>query len=424
NAYYRLRSYKNPPKSNQLDNGEAKFIIEGIVRRKSMPEGQYLARARLERSLKVEAAVLKKRENDWAILFAKNYDLGNTSITGSGLIVWEVSEENAKTISKDCKTSNLLRHISNNAYQRIHERIWPVTNQILKNDSTRNLFQINKNIDIRASSGQKRIWRIDDTNSYQTGWPNYGNNSVCKRSRWRGLFPICERIDDGSDPTFQEDYYSVVKNVWDFYRQPEKYAGWEIVLSQEEFCPAQTGDCHIYIEHLNLQDSKLYIENDKRPVILHLITPNKDSSQISGSNGTFQIAGTARICGVDQGQSKCNQKPERLIIMSDHDIKNPDAESTCISSTYPLKIEGNSLPHAFILLRQGTVELTASTTMNGAIWSRNICANRNNLNVSVPSNFIETVYDLWEWRSKNFSGFGRSVSRAIRGSGYDTFQRF
>ena len=52
-SYYRLRSYKNPPKSNQFDNGEAKFIIEGMVKRKGMAEGQYLARARLERSLKV-----------------------------------------------------------------------------------------------------------------------------------------------------------------------------------------------------------------------------------------------------------------------------------------------------------------------------------------------------------------------------------
>ena len=78
-SYYRLRSYKNPPKSNQFDNGEAKFIIEGMVQREGMKEGEFLARARLERSLKVEAAVLKNNAKDWAILYAKNYDLGQTS---------------------------------------------------------------------------------------------------------------------------------------------------------------------------------------------------------------------------------------------------------------------------------------------------------------------------------------------------------
>ena len=89
-SYYRLRSYKNPPKSDQFDNGEAKFIIEGLVQRKGMAEGQYLARARLERSLKVEAAVLKKREEDWAVLFAHNYKLGKTTMNGNGLITWAV----------------------------------------------------------------------------------------------------------------------------------------------------------------------------------------------------------------------------------------------------------------------------------------------------------------------------------------------
>ena len=66
-----------------------KFIIEGMVQREGMKEGQYLARARLERSLKVEAAVLKKNAEDWAVLYAKSYDLGQTSIQGKGLIAWQ-----------------------------------------------------------------------------------------------------------------------------------------------------------------------------------------------------------------------------------------------------------------------------------------------------------------------------------------------
>ena len=327
-------------------------------------------------------------------------------------------------ISKDCKTSNLLARISNTTNAQLQQKIWPVTNQKLQSNSTKTLFELKGNVDRRTSNSQERIWRIDDTNSYQTGWQNHSRNSVCKQSRWRGLFPICERIDDGSDPTLQSDYYSIVKNVWDFYHRPQLYQGWEIVLSQEEFCPGKSGDCHIYIEHLNLETSKLYIENDKRPVILHLTTPSQNSNKPSGSNGTFKLSNTALLCGVNQGQKICNQKPERLIIVSDHDIKSPNIETSCSSPSYPLKIAGSSLPHAFLMLRKGSIELTANTSLNGAIWSHNICANNNALTISIPSKFMEKVYNLWDWKNKNFAGLGRSVSRAIRGSGYDTFQRF
>ncbi len=423
-SYYRLRSYKNPPKSDQLDNGEAKFIIEGLVKRKGMVEGQYLARARLERSLKVEAAVLKKRAEDWAILFAHDYQLGKTSINGKGLITWAIQEGNAESISKDCGTKNLINHISNNKNSKIQTRIWPVTNQNLQSASTKTLFELKGNIDRRSAGSQKRIWRIDDTNSYQTGKDNYRKNSVCKRSRQRGLLPICERIDDGSDPTLQSDYESIVTNLQDFYKQPNNYKGWEIVLSQKDFCPGKSGDCHIYIEHLNLETSKVYIENDKRPVILHLTTPSQDSNQISRSNGTFQLSNLALLCGVNEGKKICNKKPERLIIVSDHDIKSPDNATSCSSKSYPLKIAGSSLPHAFLMLRKGTMELTANTKLNGAIWSHNICANNNELSVTIPPKFMEKMYGMWDWKNKNFSGLGRSISRAIRGSGYDTFQRF
>ena len=421
---YRLRGYKNPPKSDQLDNGEAKFIIEGLVQRKGMAEGQYLARARLERSLKVEAAVLKKRASDWAVLFAHNYKLGETTINGNGLITWAVPEDNAAIISRDCNSGNLTNRISNNPNSQLHWRIWPVTNQNLQSNSTKTLFEINGNIDRRSSGSQKRIWRIDDTNSYQTGWQNYRQKSVCRQSRWRGLFPICERIDDGSDPTLQSDYDSVVKNVWDFYRRPHLYKGWEIVLSQDEFCPGKSGDCHIYIEHLNLERSRVFIENDKRPVILHLTIPSQNNNKPEGSNGTFKLSDRALICGVNQGKKTCNKRPERLIIVSDHDIKLPNTETTCASTLFPLKIAGSSLPHAFLMLRKGSVELTANTSLNGAIWSHNICANNNTLSLNVPSRFMETMYDSWNWKNKNFAGLGRSISRAIRGSGYDTFQRF
>nr|WP_272160183.1 hypothetical protein [Synechococcus sp. AH-551-E05] len=423
-SYYRLRSYKNPPKSNRFDNGEAKFIIEGMVQREGMKEGQYLARARLERSLKVEAAVLKKNAEDWAVLYAKNYDLGPTKIEGMGLITWQIEPENSKLVAQTCGTEALISTIAKGADQNLKTRIWPVTNQDLKADVTKDLFKSKGNLDQRSGTNSRRLWRIDDTNSYPSGWSNYRRKSVCKDSRWRGLFPICERIDDGSSPTLQSDYYSVVKNVWDFYGAPSRYKGWEIVLSQDEFCPGKTGDCHIYIEHLKLTNSKVLIENNKRPVVVHLVTPPTDLNNQEGSSGIFELSGSSMICGVNQGSKDCNKKAERLIIVSDHDQKQPDKKSNCIAPSFPLKIAGNSLPYAFLHLRQGTVELTDSTTLSGGIWAQNICANNHQLSVTIPDKLMEKNYDLWGWENKNFGGFGRSVSRAIRGSGYDTFQRF
>ena len=53
-TFYRLRGYSSPGTSGGNDSGEAKFIIEGIVRRKGADPKSYLARSRLERSLYIQ----------------------------------------------------------------------------------------------------------------------------------------------------------------------------------------------------------------------------------------------------------------------------------------------------------------------------------------------------------------------------------
>lgn len=373
-SYYRLRSYKNPPKSNQLDNGEATFIIEGIVKRDGMESDQYLARARLERSLKVEAAVLKMREQDWAILFAENYSLSETTLNGKGLITWEVPMSSAEEISKDCGTINLSSRISNTNSLNIidHEKIWPVANQTLQSDVMNNLFYIKGNVDGYSS---EKAWRIDDT-----------------------------------DPTSPTNH-----NI--FNDRYERNGAKEIIFTEAEFCPESTSDCHIFIEHIDLRESKVYIENERRPVVIHLKNP-------SGSNGTFQLSDDALICGVNKGETDCNNKPERFVIVGDSDSDNVTRETSCGISSLSLKTGENNIPHSFILLKDGSVELTSPTSINGAIWAKNICANSNKLDVTIPSNFMPTVYDLWGWKDIEFAGLGRSMSRTIRGSGYDTFKRF
>ena len=370
-SYYRLRRYKNPPKSNQLDNGEATFIVEGLVKRDGMADDQYLARTRLERSLKVEAAVLKKREEDWAILFAENYELGETKLNGKGLIAWEVPLSESEAIAQDCGTNRLISRISN-ASSLEHTKIWPVTNQTLKADIFNNLFYINGDIDEKS---KEKAWIINDT------------------------------ISPG--PT----------NHIQFNEQYESDGVKELIFSQDDFCPGSTGDCHIYIEQIIMEDSKLYIENDKRAVVLHLINPSE-------SNSIFKLSNNALICGVDEGQRECNQKPERLIITSEKTQGNPAKDTSCGISSLLLELGGKNIPYGFILLKEGSVELTSATNITGAIWARNICANSNQLEITVPDDFMESVYDQWGWKDLKFAGLGRSMSRTIRGSGYDTFKRY
>ena len=412
---YRLRSYLNPSKSNNLDNGQATFIVEGFAKRDKTPSGTFLARARLERSLYVQSAVLKKNPKDWSALFAKDLRLGETNIQGDGLIGWQIDESQKESIANSCGTANILSRISKSTSLKLIKRIWPVTNQPLTSDNTQQLFTNNGNIDKRAgTSGKKRIWRIDDKNSWPGG-KDY-RQSVCYDARgviWAGrYFKICERLDDGSSPIVNN------KTIKASYSYP--YIESDIVLTQDEFCPNKLGDCHIYIEHLDLTKTNLYVENDKRPVILHLVKPKEVQVNTSGSQGLFNLADGSIICGVDQGKKQCNKQPERLIIMSD----NNTISQNCTNATYPLEIGGNSIPHAFINLSQGTLKFTSNVELNGAIWAQNLCAEDNKLSISVPQNLFASAYDLWKWEDKNFQGFGRSTSRTIRGSGYDTFKRF
>lgn len=380
-SYYRLRSYKNPPKSNQLDNGEATFIIEGLVRYNDMKEGQYLSRARLERSLKVEAAILKRREDDWAILFAENYELGKTTLDGNGLITWQVPLDNAEEVLLDCGTDRLLSRVSSDTTSLDHTRIWPVTNQTLQSNVINNLFVINGTQD--EISKEKGAWSIDDTTLGQETLNH--SNSLSE--------------------------YSIIK--------PSSSDGIQkIIFKQKDLCPSAITDCHIYIKELNLSRTKLYIENSKeRPVVLHL-------NNSSESDGIFQLSGDAQICGVNIDSTTCNAKPEWLVIMSDQNPENSGKETSCSISSLDLKLEENNIPHAFIMLKEASLVLTSDTKISGAIWAQNICANGHQLDITVPSGFMKSVYDIWGWNNLEFAGLGRSISRTIRGSGYDIFKRF
>ena len=102
----------------------------------------------------------------------------------------------------------------------------------------------------------------------------------------------------------------------------------------------------------------------------------------------------------------------------------------CETQDHRINLSGNSLPAALILMRQGTVSLQENTQLRGMIWSHSYCSNGHRLGLSAftngtsSTNLIKESSKLWEWSKKGFSGYGRRITRGIRGTGLDQFQRF
>ena len=168
------------------------------------------------------------------------------------------------------------------------------------------------------------------------------------------------------------------------------------------------------------------IENDSRPVVLHLLAPGPGQSNNQNESASITLGKNALICGVDTNSNTCNQRPERLIITTDA----TQAPNRCATQNQRINLSGNSLPAALVLMRQGTVSLQSDTRLRGMIWSHSFCSNNNRLSLdaSTPlaggSTLMQKASDLWNWGTKGFAGYGRKITRGIRGTGLDQFQRF
>ena len=132
---------------------------------------------------------------------------------------------------------------------------------------------------------------------------------------WRVL---CQRSSRDSSYTSapnveSQRWWRRVNNQW----QPTA----TIRLRERDICTGGKGDCHIYVDQINLNRSKLFIENGSRPVVIHLLGAAQGATNGQPSaSGTVTLGANALICGVDVGSTTCNDKPERLIITTDHTI--------------------------------------------------------------------------------------------------------
>jgi len=228
----------------------------------------------------------------------------------------------------------------------------------------------------------------------------------------------------------QDNTYSTASNINSRRLWRRVNGSWQttatIRLSTNDICTGKTGDCHVYVDRINLSRSKLLIENSSRPVILHLLGPGTGSNISNVETSAITLGNNALICGVDVNSNTCNQRPERLVIVTEA----TEAPDQCRSNNHRVNLSGNSLPAAMLLMRNGTVSLQNDTSLRGMIWSHSFCSNNHRLALSAEtqsstaSTLMQQASDLWQWSRKGFSGYGRRITRGIRGTGLDQFQRF
>jgi hypothetical protein len=485
-THYRLRRYVGPQQGSS-----ARFEVEGIAKREGSDQS-FEARSLLNRSLFINSRV--PTEHDWAVLAARDYDLseltlqtGGSNINTTGGMILKLLRGNSSfdsTISDSCGASNLLALVGAPEATEIAKNIWPVKN-ISNNDwdiPTPEYFNGDNTTDTTQNNGAQRIWAFDDSLVGEPSDESYGIN--CNGS----LSPVCSR-PASNNPSSQhnipisEDQVSAThtesstvkqkcfnKRTWSNNNGKERLANtvfanqekcnsidnkwtervewrdtnvrsYKILLKDTDLCTLENNTlqgnvCHIYIEHINLKRSTLYIENSsERPIVLHLETP-AGAARRSDLSGQYELSGSSLICGVNQingslppsnGVTACNNKPELLILASSDGDPTTGCNGNSISGTF--RFGGMALPAAMINMPNGNVELNAaSTTTKAVIWANSICTGngqRLTLDTTGSNNqtsIIVQAEQQWQWPEEK--RYGRTIVRGIRGTGFDTFSRW
>jgi hypothetical protein len=184
--------------------------------------------------------------------------------------------------------------------------------------------------------------------------------------------------------------------------------------------------CHLYIEHINLENTEIFIQNDKRAIVLHLnlgdgITRRNDLV----NNYNYKISGESKICGVNyigSGKPICNLEPAQLVITAENNLQAKSCPDT--ESSDDLQFSEESIPAAWISMGDGRVR-TNNVTTRGVIWSSSLC-NDGDLNIKTED-INGTAYvtkGKVYWNFPDNGGIGRRIIRGIRGSGFDIFKRW
>lgn len=479
-TFYRLRKYKDPAKaigSYEGRKGPARFQVEGFTKRVGS-EDNYLARALLSRSLFVRSVVSKPE--DWGVMGANNYDLGTTTIDGPGLILLNVSNKNEIIKDDGSCRNDLATSLLNNSSNALRDRIWPVMNRGLPATelfaNTKNSKEGKEIFDADSKRNDTpRVWSFDDTstnNDFECGEDQIvctrtinsttmsvpkgididseviGKKTVLTLKEYRSrylysdsiatracIYTTCidgkPRIIDGWERGQNPDNINY-GNLWTSWipEETEKYLKkWTVRIKKQDICSNTDEACHLYIEHINLENTSLLIENDQRPVVLHLGSP--DETKLSNR---IDLSENSLLCGVNRKGTKCNEAPEKLIVVSKSSLKTSkqcNSNDLKNNQKYVLNIAGKSLPAAFVLLKGGTFTISNDAEMRGVVWADNFCSQSKKFSLttkdqnSLKGSVIEAGDELWNLvDGEEYTGYGRTITRGVRGTGLDIFQRW
>ena len=436
---YRLRSYNTTATAG---NGEGTFYIEGIVSRGET----VMARALLRRSLYVSSKVAGA--GDWSVMSGHNLRLNNTEINGPGNIFYLTNTPSsylATQYASGCSDSALLADVSSSnselAGKSLDNQVWPInidtTRRGVSGMPPSNLFEKDPVKDITKKRGKIRMWSFDDRAPAPGDRDGDGLNDVEENGITEIQYPalpcgeaVCVR---DADETETGDYG--ITDSGDFRTLEEEGInidpdGSVITLKTDILChQSNQFDCHVYLDHVNLTNKKLLIETtDTRSVVLHLEQPVAYPNDPNFSRA-ITLSGSAKLCSVNPGSTTCNGNPEQLVIMASSGAAPEDACNTTVRS---LSFKDDNLPYALLYLPTGTIRPN-NANLSGLAWASSICVVDENNN---PSSFtlntsqsgipvVQRANDNWGWLSRfNYPGYGRMVTRAIRGTSLDTFERW
>jgi type II secretory pathway pseudopilin PulG len=438
---YRLRSYNTTASSG---NGEGTFYIEGIVKRGET----VMARALLRRSLYVSSKVAGA--GDWSVMSGHNLRLNDTEINGPGNIFYLTNTPTnylAPQYSTGCSDASLLADVSASntalAGKNLNNQVWPININVEERGVSgmppSTLFEKDPVNDTTTGSGGNtiRMWSFDDSAPAPGDRDGDGLNDLQADGITPILYPalpcaeaVCVRDADQTDTG---DYG--ISNSGDFRTLSEEGININpeesiITLKPDILCKQSNQfDCHVYLDHINLGRKKLHIEtSDNRSVVLHLEQPvaYPNDGRITRA---IKLSDSAEICSVNPGSTTCNGNPEQLVIMASSGTAPIDSCNTRVRS---VSFTGANLPYAILYLPTGTIRPN-NATLSGLAWASSICVVDANEN---PSSFtlntdqsgvpiVQRANDNWGWLSRfNYPGYGRMVTRAIRGTSLDTFERW
>ena len=372
------------------DQASGVFSIEGLIKR----QDTVLARTLLTRSLDIKFVVAN--DADWAIVNAALFkNIQNLKIEGEGIILANKNE----FWGKNCDQESLVKEIASDVVGSSSPLVWPVRERGIPGPV---LYEQQRQNDLLDN--EVRVWSFDDSGNLDRG-------SNCTEI-------ACVRKES---ETSEKDFISATSTG----SITQDISNNTITLKASGLCDGGEPEspCHINIEYLNLNTTKLLIENQNRPIVIHLVSPKTTlPSPSSISTGSIQLKGSSQLCGVNTDESDCNNKPEHLIITNGP--KDGDYQNSCAAELGKLSFGGQNLPAAIVTLQSGTVGINNDASIRGLVWAQNICGNNNSLTID-SANVVQDTEKTWKWREDNlWGGNGRQTIRGIRGSGMDLFEKF